>query len=132
MEKTQTKMVNSKKDLKEFVDFLMDCWNNQLYLAPETEEKLEHGIKSLLMPASEEGDEDAIHCMAILYDSGKSFPISRNQRFALKLAVTMSINPLSQDQRQFAIEGNRFMANQGLELDISFPDEDFDEYSKEE
>lgn len=34
MEKTQTKMVNSKKELREFVDFLMDCWNNQLYLAP--------------------------------------------------------------------------------------------------
>ena len=31
MEKTQAKMVNSKKELKEFVDFLMDCWNNQLY-----------------------------------------------------------------------------------------------------
>lgn len=34
MEKIQTKMVNSKKELREFVDFLMDCWNNQLYLAP--------------------------------------------------------------------------------------------------
>lgn len=85
MEKTQTKMVNSKKELREFVDFLMDCWNNQLYLAPETEEKLEHGIKSLLIPASEEGDEDAIHCMAILYDSGK-WNIQLDEEKALSFA----------------------------------------------
>ena len=85
MEKTQTKMVNSKKELREFVDFLMDCWNNQLYLAPETEEKLEHGIKSLLIPASEEGDEDAIHCMTILYDSGK-WNIQLDEEKALSFA----------------------------------------------
>ena len=85
MEKTQTKMVNSKKELREFVDFLMDCWNNQLYLAPETEEKLEHGIKSLLIPASEEGDEDATHCMAILYDSGK-WNIQLDEEKALSFA----------------------------------------------
>ena len=85
MEKTQTKMVNSKKELREFVDFLMDCWNNQLYLAPETEEKLEHGIKSLLIPASEEGDEDAIHCMAILYDLGK-WNIQLDEENALSFA----------------------------------------------
>lgn len=30
MEKTQTKMVNSKKELREFVDFLMDLQTSSL------------------------------------------------------------------------------------------------------
>lgn len=49
----------------------MECWNNQLFLDEETEEKLEQGIKTLLIPACERGNFDAIHCMAILYDAGK-------------------------------------------------------------
>lgn len=69
VEETKTKV--NKTELKEFVDFLMECWNNQLFLDEETEARLAHGIKALLIPASEEGDMDAIHCMAILYDSGK-------------------------------------------------------------
>jgi len=68
VEETTTQV--NKSELREFVDFLMECWNNQLFLDDETEKKLEQGIKTLLIPASEEGDEDAIHCMAILYDSG--------------------------------------------------------------
>lgn len=70
MDEETTTQVN-KTELREFVNFLMECWNNQLYLDDETEKKLEQGIKTLLIPASEEGDMDAIHCMAILYDSGK-------------------------------------------------------------
>ena len=72
-----------KTELREFVRFFVDCWNNQLFIDEETEKKLEQGIKTLLMPASEEGDEDAIHCMAILYDSGKwSVRIDREKALA--------------------------------------------------
>lgn len=66
----ETMQVN-KTELREFVNFLMECWNNQLFLDEETEARLAQGIKTLLIPASEKGDMDAIHCMAILYDSGK-------------------------------------------------------------
>ena len=66
-----TKTSINKTELKEFVHFFLECWNNQLFLDEETEEKLEQGIKTLLIPASEEGDMDAIYCMAILYESGK-------------------------------------------------------------
>ena len=67
----QTTTQVNKSELRGFVDFLMECWNNQLFLDEETEKRLEQGIKTLLIPASEEGDMDAIHCMAKLYDSGK-------------------------------------------------------------
>lgn len=73
METTQTEETKTpvnKTELKEFVNYFLDCWNNQLFLDEETEEKLEQGIKTLLIPASEEGDLDAIYCMAKLYDSG--------------------------------------------------------------
>lgn len=54
------------------------------------------------------------------------------QGFTVEAKTFITWDMVGKDQRQFAIEGNRFMANQGLELDVSFPDEDFDEYSKEE
>ena len=74
METTQTEETKTpvnKTELKEFVNYFLDCWNNQLFLDEETEKRLEQGIKTLLIPASEEGDLDAIFCMAKLYDSGK-------------------------------------------------------------
>ncbi len=67
----ETKTQVNKTELREFVNFMMECWNNQPFLDEETEEKLEQDIKTLLIPASEEGNPDAIHCMAKLYDSGK-------------------------------------------------------------
>ena len=75
-----------KTELKDFVHFLLECWNNQLFLDEDTEKKLEQGIKTLLIPACEEGNLDAIFCMAPLYRSGGMWGVQSDEDKALAYA----------------------------------------------
>ena len=64
---------NHQSELDAFMDFCLECWkylNNSLESNPELMAKLEEGIQTLLLPACEEGDENAMFWMAEFYDVG--------------------------------------------------------------
>jgi len=72
--------------LDTFMDFCMECWNQPFCFEdhPELKPLLEEGIQKLLLPACEEGNEDAMFWMAECYDDGWGIAPDRHKAFALR------------------------------------------------
>ena len=78
---------NHQSELDAFMDFCLECWkylNNSLESNPELMAKLEEGIQTLLLPACEEGDENAMFWMAECYDVGWGVETDGQKAFALR------------------------------------------------
>lgn len=78
---------NHQSELDAFMDFCLECWkylNNSLESNPELMAKLEEGIQNLLLPACEEGDENAMFWMAECYDAGWGIEPDGQKAFALR------------------------------------------------
>ena len=59
--------------LEEAIQFLFDCWNYEEECQPQTTEvkvRLLNRINNVLLPACEEGNQDAIHWMFVAYANG--------------------------------------------------------------
>lgn len=78
---------NQQSKLDAFMDFCVEHWNdpyNNLESNPELMAKLEAGIQNLLLPACEEGDENAMFWMAECYDAGWGVEADGQKAFALR------------------------------------------------
>ena len=78
---------NPQPELEAFMDFCHEHWNdpsNDLEDNPELMAKLTNGIQTLLIPACEEGDENAMFWMAECYDAGWGIEPDRQKAFALR------------------------------------------------
>ena len=78
---------NQQSELDAFMDFCHEQWNdpfNRLENNPELMTKLAKGIQNLLLPASEEGDENAMFWMAECYDAGWGIEPDGQKAFALR------------------------------------------------
>lgn len=78
---------NQQSDLNAFMDFCLEHWNDpfhNLESNPELMAKLEEGIQNLLLPACEEGDENAMFWMAECYDVGWGVEADGQKAFALR------------------------------------------------
>lgn len=78
---------NQQSELDAFTDFCLKHWNdpfNSLESKPELKAKLEEGIQNLLLPACEEGDENAMFWMAACYDFGWGIEPDRHKAFTLR------------------------------------------------
>lgn len=79
--------INPQSELDAFMDFCLEYWNdpyNSLESNPELMAKLEEGIQNLLMPACEEGNENAMFWMAECYDAGWRIELDGQKGFALR------------------------------------------------
>ena len=78
---------NPQSELNAFMDFCQEHWNdpyNNLESNPELKSKLTEGIQNLLLPACEEGDENAMFWMAECYDVGWGIEPDGQKAFALR------------------------------------------------
>lgn len=78
---------NQQSELDAFPDFCLKHWNdpfNSLESNPELKAKLEEGIQNLLLPACEEGDENAMFWMAECYDVGWGIEPDGQKAFTLR------------------------------------------------
>lgn len=78
---------NQQSELDAFTDFCLEHWNdpyNSLESNPELIAKLEEGIQNLLLPACEEGDENAMFWMAECYDFGWGIEPDEQKTFTLR------------------------------------------------
>ena len=78
---------NQQTELDAFTDFCLERWNdpvNSLESNPELIAKLEEGIQNLLLPACEEGDENAMFWMAECYDFGWGIEPDGQKAFKLR------------------------------------------------
>ncbi len=78
---------NHQSELDAFTDFCLEHWNdpfNSLESNPELIAKLEEGIQNLLLPACEEGDENAMFWMAECYDFGWGIEPDGQKAFKLR------------------------------------------------
>lgn len=78
---------NQQSELNAFMDFCLKHWNdpyNSLESNPELIAKLEKGIQNLLLPACEEGDENAMFWMAECYDFGWGIEPDEQKAFTLR------------------------------------------------
>ena len=78
---------NHQSELNTFTDFCLEHWNdpyNSLESNPELIAKLEEGIQNLLLPACEEGDENAMFWMAECYDFGWGIEPDEQKAFTLR------------------------------------------------
>ena len=78
---------NQQLELDAFMDFCLEHWNDpfhNLESNPELIAKLEEGIQNLLLPACEEGDENAMFWMAECYDVGWGVEADGQKAFALR------------------------------------------------
>ena len=78
---------NQQSELDAFMDFCLEHWNdpfNSLESNPELIAKLEEGIQNLLLPACEEGDENAMFWMAECYDFGWGIEPDEQKAFTLR------------------------------------------------
>lgn len=78
---------NQQSELDAFTDFCLEHWNdpyNSLESNPELKAKLEEGIQNLLLPACEEGDENAMFWMAECYDVGWGIEPDGQKAFTLR------------------------------------------------
>ena len=78
---------NQQTELDAFTDFCLEHWNdpfNSLESNPELIAKLEEGIQNLLLPACEEGDENAMFWMAECYDFGWGIEPDGQKAFKLR------------------------------------------------
>ena len=78
---------NQQSELDAFTDFCLEHWNdpfNSLESNPELIAKLEEGIQNLLLPACEEGDENAMFWMAECYDFGWGIEPDEQKAFTLR------------------------------------------------
>lgn len=78
---------NHQSELDAFMDFCLKHWNdpyNSLENNPELKAKLEEGIQNLLLPACEEGDENAMFWMAECYDFGWGIEPDEQKAFTLR------------------------------------------------
>ncbi len=78
---------NQQTELDAFTDFCLEHWNdpyNSLESNPELIAKLEEGIQNLLLPACEEGDENAMFWMAECYDVGWGIEPDGQKAFTLR------------------------------------------------
>ena len=78
---------NQQSELDAFTDFCLEHWNdpyNSLESNPELIAKLEEGIQNLLLPACEEGDENAMFWMAECYDFGWGIEPDGQKAFTLR------------------------------------------------
>lgn len=78
---------NPQSELNAFMDFCHEQWNdpyNSLENNPELKSKLVEGIQNLLLPACEEGDENAMFWMAECYDAGWGIEPDGQKAFALR------------------------------------------------
>ena len=78
---------SQQSELNVFLDFCLEYWNdpyNSLESNPELKAKLEEGIQNLLLPACEEGDENAMFWMAECYDVGWGIEPDGQKAFTLR------------------------------------------------
>ena len=78
---------NQQTELDAFTDFCLEHWNDpshSLENNPELMAKLEEGIQNLLLPACEEGDENAMFWMAECYDVGWGIEPDGQKAFTLR------------------------------------------------
>lgn len=78
---------NHQSELNTFTDFCLEHWNdpyNSLESNPDLMAKLEEGIQNLLLPACEEGDENAMFWMAECYDVGWGIEPDGQKAFTLR------------------------------------------------
>ncbi len=78
---------NHQSELDAFTDFCLEHWNdpyNSLESNPELMAKLEDGVQNLLLPACEEGDENAMFWMAECYDAGWGIEPDGQKAFTLR------------------------------------------------
>ena len=78
---------NPQFELDTFMDFCHECWNdpcNSLESNLELMAKLTKGIQTLLIPACEEGNENAMFWMAECYDAGWGIEPDGQKAFALR------------------------------------------------
>ena len=78
---------NQQSELDAFTDFCLEHWNDpshNLENNPELMAKLEEGIQNLLLPACEEGDENAMFWMAECYDVGWGIEPDGQKAFTLR------------------------------------------------
>ena len=78
---------NPQSELEAFMDFCLEHWNdpsNDLEDNPELMAKLKNGIQTLLIPACEEGDENAMFWMAECYEAGWGVELDGKKAFALR------------------------------------------------
>lgn len=78
---------NHQSELDAFTDFCLEHWNdpyNSLENNPELIAKLEEGIQNLLLPACEEGNENAMFWMAECYDVGWGIEPDGQKAFTLQ------------------------------------------------
>lgn len=78
---------NQQSELDAITDFCLEHWNdpyNSLESNPELKAKLEEGIQNLLLPACEEGDENAMFWMAECYDVGWGIEPDGQKAFTLR------------------------------------------------
>lgn len=78
---------NQQSELDAFMDFCLEHWNNpnnSLKSNPNLMAKLEKGIQNLLLPACEEGDENAMFWMAECYDAGWGVEPDGQKAFTLR------------------------------------------------
>ena len=78
---------NHQSELNTFTDFCLEHWNdpyNSLESNPDLMAKLEEGIQNLLLPACEEGDENAMFWMAECYDVGWGIEPDGQKAFKLR------------------------------------------------
>lgn len=78
---------NQQTELDAFTDFCLKHWNDPFHNLennPELMAKLEEGIQNLLLPACEEGDENAMFWMAECYDFGWGIEPDGQKAFKLR------------------------------------------------
>lgn len=78
---------NQQIELDTFMDFCQEYWNdpyNSLENNPELMTKLAKGIQTLLLPACEEDNENAMFWMAECYDAGWGIEPDEQKAFALR------------------------------------------------
>lgn len=83
----KTMKTNQQSELDAFMDFCLEYWNdpcNSLKSNPELMAKLKDGVQNLLLPACEEGNENAMFWMAECYDVGWGIEADGQKALALQ------------------------------------------------
>lgn len=78
---------NQQSKLDAFMDFCLEHWNDpfhNLKSNPKLMAKLVDGVQNLLLPACEEGDENAMFWMAECYDAGWGVEPDGRKAFTLR------------------------------------------------
>lgn len=77
--------------IEEAIQFIYDCWNYEEEYHPKvgkTKRQLLAVINDVLLPACEEGDQDAIYCMYFAYDTG--IGVEQDEEKALKYLIILA------------------------------------------